>query len=121
MPPLSRMTALFRAMSPDSRNLGSFHWITSLVPADQAFIKNLHIAIAIFVENAIGQTGQVMWAGSIENNWPVSWNTLHVFFELSQRGRDGAEDMNFVVFRRGSHIDNQRLFAGFHVSDELID
>jgi hypothetical protein len=55
------------------------------MPADQAFVKNFHIAIATFIENAIGQTGQVMRTGSIENNRSVSWDTLHVFFELSQR------------------------------------
>jgi hypothetical protein len=55
------------------------------VPANEAFIKNLHIAIAIFVKNAIGQTGQVMRAGSIENNRPVAGNTFHIVFELGQR------------------------------------
>ena len=76
MPPLSRITAFVAAMDPRSRNLGSFHRITFFVPADDAFVKHFHVAIAVFIENAIGQTGQVMGAGSIENNWPVARNAL---------------------------------------------
>jgi len=42
-----------------------FHRVAFLMPADEALIKDFHIAVALFVKNAIGQTGQVMRARSI--------------------------------------------------------
>jgi hypothetical protein len=48
-----------------TRNFGSFHRITLLVPADDPFVEHFHVAVTVFVKNSIGQTGQVMGARSI--------------------------------------------------------
>jgi hypothetical protein len=53
------------------RSAGSLDRITLLIPTHDALIENLHVAISFFMENAIGQTGQVMGAGSVEDHRPV--------------------------------------------------
>ncbi len=47
-----------------------------LVPADDPFVEYFHVAVTLFVKHAIGQTGQVMRAGSIEDREAVSWHAL---------------------------------------------
>ena len=58
------------------RNFGSFHGVALLVPADDSFIEHFHVAETVFVENAIGQTGQVMGARSIEDDRSISRNAF---------------------------------------------
>ena len=48
--------------------------ITLLDPAGEAFVEDLHVAIAFLVEDAVGQTGQVMGTSSIEDDRPVLRN-----------------------------------------------
>ena len=52
-------------------------------PAGEAFVEDLHITVALLVEHAIGQTGQVMGASSIEHERPVSWHLLDMKAELT--------------------------------------
>ena len=56
-----------------------------LIPADDSFVEDLHIAITALVEHAISQTGQVMGARSIEYHRSVVWDAFQIFFELRQR------------------------------------
>jgi hypothetical protein len=51
-----------------STNLTPFHRIVFLMPADDPLVEDLHVPVALFIEYAIGQTGQVMRARSIEND-----------------------------------------------------
>ena len=84
-----------------------------MVPADDAFVEHLHVAVAAFVEYAIGQTGQVMGAGSIKHEKPVPWQTLHIIFELNQRRGYRAQNMRFAVLFRRAYVDDHRFGAGF--------
>jgi hypothetical protein len=59
-----------------TRNFGSFHGVALLVPADDPFIEHVHVAKTVFVENAIGQTGQVMGARSIEDDGSIPRNAF---------------------------------------------
>ena len=58
------------------RSLHAFHRIALFVPADDTLVENFHVPVAVFVENAIGQTGQVMGTCSIEHDRSVARNTL---------------------------------------------
>jgi hypothetical protein len=57
-------------------NFGSFHGVALLVPTDDPFVEHFHVAETVFVKNAIGQTGQVMGARSIEDEKSVSRNAF---------------------------------------------
>lgn len=70
-----------------ARSLGAFHRITLFVPAGQAFVEDFHVAVVVFVHNAIGQTGQVMGACSIEHDGSIARNTLQIIFEFAKRRR----------------------------------
>jgi hypothetical protein len=59
----------------------SFHGVALFEPAGESFIENLHVAVTIFVENAISQTGQVTRATSIKDYG-------FIFRYLSQAGGD---------------------------------
>jgi hypothetical protein len=65
-----------------SRNLGPLHWVTLLVPANDPLIENFHVPVTVFIENAIGQTGQVMRASSIKDYRPVARDAFKVAFKL---------------------------------------
>jgi hypothetical protein len=39
-----------------------------LIPADDALVEDFHVAVIFFVQYAIGQTGQVMGASSIQDD-----------------------------------------------------
>jgi hypothetical protein len=39
-----------------------------LIPADDALVEDFHVPVTLFVEDAIGQTGQVMGASSIQDD-----------------------------------------------------
>jgi len=47
------------------RDLCPIHRLVFLIPADDTFVEDFHIAEPFIVQNAIGQTGQVMRASSI--------------------------------------------------------
>ena len=96
-----------------SGNLGSLHGVALLVPADDPFVEHFHIAVTIFVEDAIGQTGQVMGARSIEDDGPVARNAFYIVLKFFQWCGDGAEDMHFTKFFLRAHVDDHRLGAGF--------
>ena len=55
------------------------------MPADDSFVENFHVAVAFFVEDAIGQTGQVMWASSIQNRDAIAGNSFDMIAKLRQR------------------------------------
>lgn len=59
-----------------TRNFGSFHGVALLVPADDPFVEHFHIAVTVFMQNAIGQTGQVVGARSIEDDRSVPRNAF---------------------------------------------
>jgi hypothetical protein len=84
-----------------------------LVPADDSFVEDFHVAITVFMENAIGQTGQVMGARSIKHNRAVSRNTLEIVLEFRQRCGKRAQDMHFAKFFGAAHIYDDRLGATF--------
>src|SRR5690349_5899640 len=109
MPPLSRTTAFLPRITLWLGRLGSFHRITLFVPADDTLVENFHVPVTVFIENAIGQTGQVMRTCSIEHKRSVAWNAFQIAFEFAERCRDCAENMNFAIFLLGAHIDDQRL------------
>ena len=60
------------------------------MPTLDAFVEYFHVAVTVFIENAIGQTGQVMGAGSIERNKPIAGNIFDEIFELRERRGHGA-------------------------------
>jgi hypothetical protein len=91
------------------------------VPADDALVEDFHVAVAIFVENAIGQTGQVMWASSIQHDWPVLGNAWQICLELGERRGQRAQNMHLAEFLLRAYVDDQRFFPGFNVFHELID
>src|ERR1041384_952042 len=92
-PPLSRSTAGWSAILSLRRRFGAFRRIVFFVPAANAFVEHFHVAVAVFIENAIGQTGQVVRARSIEHDRSIAWDALEIFLELSERRRDRAENM----------------------------
>ena len=92
-----------------------------LIPTNDSFIENLHIAITVFVENAISQTGQVMGARSIEYHEPVVRDAFQIFFELRQRRGLRAQYVYLVELFFRSHIDQHGLGTGFDVINQLID
>jgi hypothetical protein len=63
----------------------AFHRVAFLVPAYDALIENFHVAVALFVKNAVGQTGQVMGASSIQDDRAILGNALRISIELRQR------------------------------------
>lgn len=68
-----------RPFACHKRRLGdfrSFHRIAFFVPADNSLVENFHVAVTLFIQNAIGQTGQVMRAGSIEDNQAILGNVF---------------------------------------------
>ena len=71
-------------------DLGSFHGIALFVPADDSLVENFHIPVIVFVENAKGQTGQVVGAGSIEDHEPILGNAFYVSLEFAKRRGNGA-------------------------------
>ena len=52
------------------------------MPSEDSLIEHFHVLITVFVENSIGQTGQVMGASSIQHDQPVARNILKIIFEL---------------------------------------
>ena len=64
---------------------GSGHRVALLVPTFDAFVEHFHVAVTVFIENAIGQTGQVMGTGSIECNRSIAGNVFDEIFELRER------------------------------------
>ena len=106
IPPLSRTTAFLPGITLGARRLGPFHRIALFVPADDTLVENFHVPVTILIENAIGQTGQVMRTCSIEHKGSVAWDAFEVTFKFAQRCRDRAENMDFAVFLLGAHIDD---------------
>jgi len=49
----------------------SLNRIASFDPAGKAFVENSRVAVSFVVQEAIGQTGQVMGASSIEHHESV--------------------------------------------------
>ena len=60
------------------------------MPTFDAFVEHFHVAVPVLVKNAIGQTGQVMGARSIERDRPVAGNIFDEIFELRERRGHGA-------------------------------
>lgn len=46
----------------------SLYGVAALSPSGKAFIENSHVAVSFLVQEAIGQTGQVMGASSVEHD-----------------------------------------------------
>ena len=67
-----------------------FHGIAFLIPAGDALVENFHVAVTLFVENAISQTGQVVRASSIQDDQAIVGNALQVSIELLEGGRNRA-------------------------------
>ena len=60
------------------------------MPTLDAFVEHFHVAVTVFIENAIGQTGQVMGTGSIERHRPIAGNIFDEIFELREGRGYGA-------------------------------
>jgi len=71
------------------------------------------------MEDAIGQTGQVMGAGSIEYYSPILGYLLELKADLAQRDRNGGFDMGLLVFFNASDIDDERPLPLHDVVHEL--
>ena len=69
---------------------GSGHRVAFFVPTFDAFVEHFHVAVTVFIENAIGQTGQVMGTGSIERDRPIARNVFDEIFEFRERRGHGA-------------------------------
>src|SRR4029078_13603053 len=52
------------------------HRMALFVPADDTLLEDFHIAVTVFVENAISQTCQVMGTCSIQHYWSVARDTF---------------------------------------------
>jgi hypothetical protein len=74
-----------------------FHRIAFLIPAGDALVENFHVAVTLFVKNAIGQTGQVVRASSIQDDQAIVGNALQVSIELLEGGRNRAQNMQFTM------------------------
>jgi hypothetical protein len=101
--------------------LASLNRIASFNPAGKTLIENLHIPIAVLQKNAIGQTGQVVGASSIQNNESISWYLLQAIGELVERNGDRALDMGFAVLLIGTDIDEERPFPRYDFFDQLVE
>jgi hypothetical protein len=59
--------------------------VAVLFPARNTFLEHLHVPVAKTVEILIGQTGQMVWAGSIEHHRPVARHIRESLRQLAQR------------------------------------
>ena len=60
------MAAAVAESSPPLRRMT--YGVAFLIPADDALVEDFHVPVTLFVEDAIGQTGQVMRASSIQDD-----------------------------------------------------
>jgi hypothetical protein len=98
-----------------------FHRVAFLVPAYDALVENFHVAVTLFVENAVGQTGQVMGASSIQDDRSILGNALHISIELRQRRGERAQDMRFAIFFLAAHIDDHGFLSRRDLLHQLVD
>jgi hypothetical protein len=54
-----------------------FEWVLVLLPPWQALFEYLYITIPSAVQLLIGQTGQMMWAASIQDHWDIARDLGH--------------------------------------------
>ena len=87
------------------------------MPTLDAFVEHFHVAVTVFIENAIGQTGQVMGAGSIERDRPITGNIFDEILEIRERRGHRAKYMRFLELFVRAHIDDHRLGAGLYLFD----
>ena len=91
------------------------------MPADDALVEDFHVSVTLFVENAIGQTGQVMGASSIQDDQSVLGNALRISIELRQRRGERAQDMHLMVLFLAAHIDDHRFLSRRDLLHQLVD
>ena len=98
----------------------SFHGIAPLDPAGKSLVENFHVAITLFVENAVSQTGQVTRARSVKNHQFVFRDNGKLQGDLIQRNREGAFDVGGVVLLRAADIDDQGLLFLDNLIHEFV-
>ena len=89
-------------------------------PAGEALVEDLHVAIAFLVEDAIGQTGQVVRASSIKDDRPVLRNLGQALRHVAQGDGDGARNVGLLVFFAAAHVDDERFLSRPNVIHELV-
>ena len=88
-----------------------FHGVAFLVPTHNALIENFHVAVTLFLKNAVGQTGQVMGACSIQDDQSILGDALRIGIELRQRRGERAKDMRFAILFLAAHIDEHGFLS----------
>lgn len=98
-----------------------FYWVAFLIPANDALVEDFHVAVTFFIEDAIGQTGQVMGASSIQDDQSILGKALQISIELRQGRGDRTQNMYFTILFLGAHVDNNRFLSGLDLVREFID
>jgi len=95
-----------------------FKWVLVLLPAWQALVQHLHVTIPGTIQFLIGQTGQMVWAASIEDHGNIARDLSHANGQHSQWNGYGAGEMPGVILLSTSdiheHLRTARIEILFH-------
>jgi hypothetical protein len=69
-------------------DLGAFNRVAPFDPSGEALIENFHVPVAFFVQYAIGQTGHVMGASSIEYHESILRDALNMLGKIAKGRRN---------------------------------
>src|SRR3989338_6432713 len=87
----------------------SLYGVASLDPTGKTFVEHSRVFITSLIQHAIGQTGQVMGASSIQDYGSVSWDLCEVERDLAERDRKGGLDVGLFIFLTAADIHDKRL------------
>jgi hypothetical protein len=82
-----------------------FGRIPQLHPTGNALIEHSEVAIPLRSEFFVGQTGQLVWTGSIEDHQPVTGDLPRTRLEAVQGNRQRAFDVADQIVLAASDID----------------
>src|SRR5438128_2659835 len=95
-----------------------FKWVRVLLPAWQALVQHLHVTIPGTIQFLIGQTGQMVWAASIENHGNIAWDLSHANGQHAQGNGHGSGEMpSIILFSTPDiheHLRTARIELLFH-------
>jgi len=92
-----------------------FERVLLLLPTWQALVEDLDVTIASAVQLLIGQTGQMVWAASIEDDRNVARDLRHTGWQDFQRDGHGLGQMSRGVLCRTADIHQHRRKAGIEL------
>ena len=89
----------------------AFRGIALLDPAWDAFIEYPQITIAFGIELFVGQTGQLVGAGSVEDHYPVARDFPGPDIDTVNGNRQRAFNMPDQILLAAPHVDEHYLRA----------